>query len=389
MANNLKQKTQNIKTSSSGAAKSMAELMANAGSSLQILQRGQAVTGTIKKLTPGEILMDIGGKGDALVIEFDRQNLENLLSMLKVGDRVTATVISPESEEGFPVVSLRRMLDDAIFKNFDALIAADKSFEVNIIEATRGGYFGQTKEGIRGFLPASQIFDPSNTSGQASTDLSGKTIQVKIIEVDRAKKKIIFSQKALLYLTNLEEIKKLFKAGQSIEAEVINVTPYGLFVLLEKDGQKAEGFIHISEISYNRVEDLASKFKVGEKLTAQVIEIDTANKRVNLSIKRTKKDTFSEIESKYKIEQKVRGKVAEIKNRGITLRLAQGKPFDQPQGKPDVGEVINGFIPADKVPSGITYEVGQEVDAEVVEFDKRRRVIVLSPILKAVPIGYR
>ena len=102
-------------------ASSMAELMAKQSQGVQVLQKGQTVTGIIKKLTPQEILMDIGAKGDALVIEFDRQNLENLLALLKVGDRVSATVISAESEEGFPVLSLRRTLDDIIFEKFSKL----------------------------------------------------------------------------------------------------------------------------------------------------------------------------------------------------------------------------------------------------------------------------
>lgn len=340
--------------------------MSRAGSNVQILKKGQLVEGTIKKLTPQEILMDIGAKGDALVIEFDRQNLENLLALLKVGDRVTASVISPESEEGFPVVSLRRMLDDALFKKFDDLVQADKSFEVQIMEATRGGYSAQTPEGIRGFLPSSQVI--------GSEDLVGKKIQTKILEADRAKKRVVFSQKALSYVMDIDALRKLFKPGDAVTAEVATAAPYGLFVILEKDGRRAEGFVHISEISHDRVENLGSKFKTGEKITAQVIEVDSMNRRVNLSIKRTLKDEFLKIGEKYKIEDKIKGKVKDVKSRGITIGIAEG---------------ISGFIPADKVPTGVTYEVGQEVNAEIVDFDSRHRVIVLSPILKAVPIGYR
>ena len=344
----------------------MAELMAKQGQNLQVLQKGQTVEGTIKKLTPSEILMDIGAKGDALVIEYDRQNLENLLSFLKVGDSVKATVISPESEEGFPVVSLRRMLDDVIFSKFEDLEKNDEPFEVHIMETTRGGYFGETSEGIRGFLPSSQVM--------GGEDLTGKTIKVKIIEADRSKKRVVFSQKALSYVTNTDEIKKLIKTGDSVEANIVNITPYGLFVDIDRDGKKIEGFIHISEVSYDRVENLSSQFKSGDRISAQIVEIDSVNKRVNLSIKRTQADTFTDVEQKYKKEEKIRGTVAEVRQRGITLKIKEG---------------INGFIAADKIPSGTTYEVGQVVEAEVVDYDKRRRVILLSPILKAVPIGYR
>ena len=237
----------------------MAELMARSGSNLAVLKKGQIIEGTIKKLTPHEILMDIDGKADALVIEYDRQNMENLLTFLKVGDRVNASVISPEAEDGFPVLSLRRTLDDIIYKKFDELVKAEEAFEIQVNEQTRGGYFVSTNEGVRGFLPASQV------TGEG--DISGQKIKVKILEFDRAKKKVVFSQKAVSFTMTPALIQKYVKSGQVIDAEVTAVTPYGLYVLItpEKD-IKIEGFIHISEIAYERVEDLGARFKKGDKV---------------------------------------------------------------------------------------------------------------------------
>ena len=369
----------------------MAQLMAKVGSDLQVLQKGQTVTGIIKKLTPQEILMDIGAKGDALVIEFDRQNLENLLALLKVGDRVSATVISAESEEGFPVVSLRRTLDDIIFEKFSKLSKLEEALEIEVIDATRGGYFAQTSEGVRGFLPLSQVIDESGS-------LTGKKIQVKLLEVDRSKKRVVFSQKALTYILDPDEIRKLIKRDDVVEGEITGITPYSLFLSIrtKKDAKSlpagrqvegsrpelVEGFIHISEISYERIDNLESQFKKGDKIRAQVIEVDASNRRVNLSIKRTKKDTFLEAKVKYKPEDKVRGAVIKVSSRGIMIALEEG---------------ILGLIPQDKIPhfteasrgKPAGYNVGDIINCEVVEIDQRRRVIILSPILKAVPIGYR
>ena len=362
MANNT---SSSIK--SSGRATSMAELMAKASSSFHILQKGQTVSGTIKKLTPQEILMDIGAKGDALVIEFDKQNLENLLSNLKVGDKVDATVISPESEGGFPVISLRRTLDDIIFKKFEDLANADEAFEIEVQEATRGGYFALTPEGVRGFLPSSQVL-----SGETLN--SGAKIKVKILEYDRSKKRVVFSQKATAYVTNVDSIKSLVAQGEIIEVQVTEVVPYGLFAKIEKGESLIEGFVHISEVSHERVENLGASYKAGDKINAQVLEIDTANRRVNLSIKKTKLDVFLGVREKYKAEDKVSGTVSDVKPRGVTLQLEEN---------------VYGFIPSDKIPSETTYEVGQSVSCEVVDFDDRRRRLILSPVLKAIPIGYR
>ncbi|OGH16160.1 MAG: hypothetical protein A3C30_02790 [Candidatus Levybacteria bacterium RIFCSPHIGHO2_02_FULL_40_18] len=399
-AGSMAELTRSTSSGSRKPASSMGELMAKQGSFFQVLQKGQAVSGIIKKLTPQEILMDIGAKGDALVIEFDKQNLENLLANLKVGDRVTATVISPESEEGFPVVSLRRMLDDIIFNKFEDLARRDEAFEVEVAEPTRGGYFTLTGEGVRGFLPASQILSQESIG-------PGAKIKVKILEYDRSKKRAVFSEKATFFLTNIDSIKALLKPGEIIEAEITEVAPYGLFVKIEPPARSptrrasglreqasgpggkgeavVEGFVHISEISYARVENLGASYKVGGKIKAEVLEIDTANRRVNLSIKKTLEDVFANVRNKYKVEEKVRGTVTEVKTRGITLAIEDASG---PEGlRPGGG--VNGFIPSDKIPSGTTYDVGQDVEAVVVDFDGRRRVIILSPILKAIPIGYR
>lgn len=353
-------------TKTSKGASSMAELMARMGNSVQTLKKGDIVEGTIKKLTPSEILLDIEAKGDALVIEYDKQNMDNLLAYLKVGDKVKASVISPESEEGFPVVSLRRTLDDLVFGRFEDLSKNDQSFKVNILDSTRGGYFAETAQGIRGFLPNSQVL--------MGDDLVGKTLDVKIIEYDRSKKRVIFSQKATHYVMDPEKLKKIAKRDELVSGTVTDVTPYGIYLAIKVGSDEAEGFVHISELSYDRVDNINSLYQKGMEVKAQVLDLDLENRRVNLSVKKLEKDTFEDIKNKYAKEQKVKGKVKSVSSRGITLQVEAG---------------VNGFIPSDKIPDSTTYHEGDEVNAEVSDFDMKRRVLVLSPILKAVPIGYR
>lgn len=353
--------------SSTGKAKSMADLMASFGKNIKPLQKGDTVEGTVKKLTPQEILLDIGGKGDALVLEYDKKNMENLLKLLKLGDRVKAQVLSPEAEEGFPVVSLRRTLDDAIYSGLEKAYENNEIVKADIVDETKGGFFAVTNSGVRGFLPNSQTLDED--------DLVGKRLDTKIVEFDRSKKRVIFSQKATVYTVNAEEINKHYKKGDTVKAEVNNVTPYGIYINLEpKGGALVEGFIHISEVSHDRVEDLESLFEKGNKIEAQVIDIDKENRRVNLSLKSLTKDSFEDIKEKYKVEQKVKGTVIDVKSRGVTLQL---------------DEQIKGFIPAAKIPSSTSYTVGDAIEVEVSDFDMKRRLVIVSPILKAIPIGYR
>ena len=353
--------------STKSPAKSMAELMARQSSDFQILKKGQNIRGVVKKLTPKEILLDIGYKSDALVIEYDKQNLENLLSLLKVGDTVEASVISPESEEGFPVLSLRRMLEEKVYGALEGHFKADTTLKAYILEVTRGGYFIETSDGVKGFLPNSQLIE-----GKLS---QGDTVDVKVIDFDREKKRVIVSQKATHYLMNVGEIEKLIKRDTVIKGVVTLVTPYGVyFELTPGKDTLIEGFMHISEVSHQRVEGLEDKFKVGQTLETQVIGIDSENKRVNLSLKKLEKDTFVDVKSKYDVGKVVKAKVLDIKSRGVTFELEKG---------------VNAFMNSNKVPTDTTYEVGQEVEVEVVEFDDKKRLVLITPVLKTKFVGYR
>ena len=345
----------------------MAELMSRQTSQFQPLKRGDNVTGTVKKLTPKEIFLDIGYKSDALVIEYDKQNMENLQAILKLGDTVTASVISPESEEGFPVLSLRRMLEERVYGALEGAFKADTTLMAYVLEVTRGGYFIETKEGIKGFLPNSQLME-----GRLQ---QGDTVEVKVIELDREKKRVIVSQKATHYLMNITEIEKNIKRDTAIPAVVTLVTPYGIYLEISpKDGILIEGFIHISEVSHQRVEGLEGKFKIGEKLTTQVIGVDVENKRVNLSLKRLEKDNFEDVKKKYKKEDTITATVTDVKSRGITLMVEAG---------------VNAFIPSNKIPADTEYKKDQKVEVEVTDFDDKKRLLLVSPVLKTKVIGYR
>lgn len=346
-------------------ATTMAELMKKHGDFVKPLKKGDKVKGKVIKLTPQEILLDIGYKSYALVIEYDKQKLENLLSIINLGDEVTASVISPEAEEGFPVVSLRRMLDEKVYGKLEDLFKGQKSFEVTILDVTRGGYFVATNDGTRGFLPNSQVIKDNFNQNDK--------VNVKMIEFDKEKKRVIFSQKATKYLTDAQILKNIIKPNERIRATVTTVVPYGIYVEFEKDKNLIEGFIHISEVSSERVEGLMDKFKTGETMDVNVIEIDSSNNRVNLSLKALAADEFVVIKEKYKIEMNVKGKVLRSSTRGVEVDLGDAK----------------GFIQSTKVPSGMIFETGSEVEGEVVGYDDRSKRILLSPVLKTKFIGYR
>ena len=178
-----------------------------------------------------------------------------------------------------------------------------------------------------------------------------------------------------------EKAMKQYKTGQKAEVTISNITPFGLFVLLgssqKGSGQAGqgnyEGFIHISEIAWEKVDDLTELYSQGQKLEAVVIRFDKENRRINLSVKKLTEDPFEELIKDYPVDKKVTGKVKSTEDAGVSIEL----------------DGVEGFIKKEKIPPMTTYTEGQEITLTVSEHDKRRHRIILTPVLKEKPIGYR
>jgi small subunit ribosomal protein S1 len=332
--------------------------------------KGDMLTGKITKLTSGEILIDIGAKTEAVVLEKERNIMNKILSSYKVGDKVAVQVLNPESDFGYPVVSLRRSVGDITWNRLSKLQKSQEPVEVNLDMATKGGFLATTADGISGFLPNSHTSSLENPQG-----LIGKKIKVVILETNRELNKIIFSQKQVMGPADFQKLIRDLKVGQKIDAVVSNVAPFGVFLSIPvNDSKLAEGFIHISEASWENVQNLSDLFKIGDKITGVVTGFDRESRRVNLSLKRLTADPLEKKFDEFTVDKKLKGKVTKIISTGVLL---------------DLGENITGLIKKEKVPVKTTYKEGQEVEVTVSAVDKRRHRVEVSPILKAKPIGYR
>lgn len=361
--------------STNSGSKTMAELMAKHNSSFISLTRGQEVKGKITKIAGNEVLMDIDAKTEAMVLEKDRKLLKQLLHFLKVGDEVTATVITPESEMGYPLVSLRRFAENKTWDGLEKLRQSQEKIDVFIQESTKGGFLVESASGTSGFLPNSHVV--SMTSPE---EMVGKTIKASIVEINRENHRVIFSQKGMLTKEQFKSAVSSFKEGQKVSGTVSGITSFGLFVSLPtgKDEVPLDALIHVSEIAWEKVENLSALFSIGDTVDAIVIGFDIEAKRVNLSIKRMTKDPFALVVEAFPVDKKVTGKVVEISEQGVTL---------------DLGEIddvkVEGMIRKDKIPPTTTYEEGQAVSATVTQIDNRKRKVLLTPVLKEKPLMYR
>jgi len=364
------------KSTTNHNATTMADLLKAHTEKFTPIHRGDKVTGVITKLTNQEILMDINFKTEALVIEKDRKLFKNLLSVVKVGDTVTANVISPESEKGNPILTLRQFVEEHTWGRLTKEQKAQERIEVTIKESTRGGFIVETAEGVVGFLPNSHV------GTNPSTMALGSKIKVGILELTRETKKVIFSQKSVVSVEEFHKAVKEFKAGDKVTVSVSTITPFGLFVGIpqKEDPKKSlDGLIHISEISWERTpSELSSLFTVGQEVEAIIVSFDDNAKRVDLSVKRLLADPFEKAVASYVVDQKVTGKVKTVADQGVTIEL------------PAVdGVALEGMIKKDKIPPTVSFEVGQNATVTISQIDMKRRKISLSPVLLEKPLTYR
>ena len=359
---------------SSNSSSAMAKLLASKDVKLQSLNKRDIVKGKITKLTRQEILVDLGSKAAAVVMEKDRKMMRTLLETLKVGDEVSVQILSPESDSGYPVVSLRRFMEDKAWDKLGKVQSDRGALKVEILELTKGGYVVQMDNGIQGFLPQSHIM---RTGDQAQV---GDVITVYVQDLKRQDSKIIFSQKQTLSPEEFKAVTQQYKKDQKVTATIENVTPFGVFVSLpyvKKEGEQpvmVDGLVHISEASWEKVEDMASGYSVGGKLEAVVIGFDTDSKRVDLSVKRMSDDPFAKIVEKYTVDKKVEGKVVKSVDGNLQVLLEDN---------------IEGVVRKEKVPPNKVFNTGDTITLTVVSVDSRRRKVELSPVLLAKPLGYR
>jgi small subunit ribosomal protein S1 len=360
--------------SSSDGNSAMGVLLAKKSAAVSGYKKGDQVKGTITKLTREEILININGKAEAVVLEKERQLLNAILATLKVGDTVTVGVLNPESDSGHSVVSLRRFMEERAWTGLSSLVKNQEQINVMILDVTKGGYLVRLPNGMNGFLPFSHV-SPS----AATQPAVGKSVAAFVLDLKKEDNRIIVSQKQQLTVEEFALVKKQYKPGQKLQATVAAVTSFGIFLVLpfateKKEEKMVEGLVHSSQISWEKAGDFSAIFQPGAVVDVIVIGFDDEAKRVDLSIKRLTDDPFQTLVKKYPVDTKVKGKVTRLSGGNVYVLLDEG---------------IEGVIRKEKVPPTVTYEVDAPISVVVSEIDSKYRTINLVPVLKEKPIGYR
>ena len=301
------------------ATVTMDDLLSSESSSVKQLIAGETITGTILSVKKHEVLIDLGAQGVGLVprreVGFSRS--------LAPGEEVTASVVDAELENGYSLLSLRKAAKE---RGWEEVIARQEAGEIITItpyDANRGGLLVEF-EGVRGFLPVSQLSaEHYPRVGSSDKDeilqrlngLVGQELSVRILDADRKANKLIFSEKEAIKDGLAERFEKL-SVGDAVKGVVTGVVDFGAFVNV--DG--IEGLVHISEISWERVNNPSDYVKVGQTIEAKIISID--KDRLSLSMKQLTKDPWLDEVESLKPGTEVEGTVTRITPFGAFVQLS-------------------------------------------------------------------
>jgi small subunit ribosomal protein S1 len=289
-----------------------------AQSEVKHLKTGDRVEGVVTSVKKHEVWVDMGANGVGVIL---RREVGS--NALKEGETVSASVVDPELDEGYALLSMKRAVKDRGWGELQRVFDDQEIVEVTAYDANRGGLLIEL-EGIRGFLPVSQLsaehYPRVSDSDKDEiltkiNSLVGKVLRVRILDVSRKDNKLIFSEKEAVRDDMASRLAEL-KVGDVVEGVVTGVIDFGAFVNV--DG--IEGLVHISEISWERVEDPRKYIKVGEKIKAKIIAID--KDRLSLSIKQMSDDPWLSEVKEFKKGDTVEGKITRITPFGAFVQLS-------------------------------------------------------------------
>ncbi|WP_019585021.1 30S ribosomal protein S1 [Deinococcus apachensis] len=350
-------------------AMTMEDVLASEATEHQSVSRGDIVDGTVVFIGNEGIAVDIGAKVEGTIplnqITEEPVTLEQAQGMYKPGDKIEAYVVRVDLANNQIVLSKKRADQDKGWRVLERMQENDEAFEVEVLEKVRGGLVAQV-EGIRAFLPASQV------DTRRVNDLDpyvGKPLMVKLIELNRKRNRVIISHRAIMEAQKAQAreqtIGKLVP-GATFEGEVVEITDFGVFVNLGG----IDGLVHRSELTYGRFNHPRDVVKVGDKVQVQVIDVDEGRERINLSMKSLTQDPWQGAVEKYHIGQRVRGKVTNLTNFGAFVELEPGL-----EGLVHVSEM--SWTKRVRHPNEVLKE-GDEVEAVILRIDPRERRISLG-----------
>jgi small subunit ribosomal protein S1 len=335
------------------------------------LRRGELVEGTVVLVDREEILVDIGGKMEAVLATGETQNERGDLSLQR-GDHVSAVVIIPENAEGRPVISINRARAEIGWRDLQTKKDAEEVVTGEVVDHNKGGLIVSV-DGVRGFVPLSQIVELRRGGTEEEVEeklraMRGQTLYLKVIEMNRRRNRLILSERAAAQERRAQQKDRLLaelQAGEVRHGRVSSLTDFGAFV----DLGGADGLIHLSELSWGQVQHPSQVLRVGQEVDVRVVGVDRENKKIALSLKQVEENPWTRIEQKYHVGDTVPAKITKLAQFGAFAELEPGV-----EGLVHISELSDERITH---PKQVVRE-GEDVQLRIIKIDPQRHRLGLS-----------
>jgi small subunit ribosomal protein S1 len=340
----------------------------------ELPQPGEIREGQVVAHRSFEVLIDIGAKSEGIIPGEELESLDSdTRELLTVGNSIPVYIVNPEDQNGNIILSYSKAVEEEDWLKAQELLDSQEVYKGNIIGYNRGGVlmmFGQ----VRGFIPASQLSNHRRTKEKSGDErlqeLVGQTVTVKVIEVDRSRNRLILSEKAAMKEIKAAQRQELLgdlEEGEIRDGRIVNLADFGAFV----DIGGIEGLVHLSELSWKRVNHPADLVEVGDEVQVFILSVDEERGRVALSLKRLEPDPWTKVDELYKEGELVEVTITKLTKYGAFARLDDDYSLE---GLIHISELSNDHV---DLPQEII-ETGQVVSARIIRVDSDRRQLGLS-----------
>ncbi|MFZ4506358.1 MAG: S1 RNA-binding domain-containing protein [Fimbriimonas sp.] len=333
--------------------------------SFKKLQRGDRIEATIIQVDNDKVFVDLGTKSEGIIPlgELSEENLESAKGHFNIGDKINVVVIRPEGAEGNPIVSKRRADFEEVWDRIEESFRDKVTIQSLVVDRVKGGLVVDI--GVRGFVPATHV-----GSGKLRNieKYVGQSIGLKIIEIDRERKKVVLSNREAeeeRRVSAKEEIFKVVKPGDVLEGSVRRLTDYGAFI----DLGGVDGLLHISEMSWMRINNPKEMFKEGQKIKVMVLRLDAAVGKISLGHRQVLPDPWNLIRQNYTNNQKLTVTIGRLVQSGAFIKLPEGAEAFLPLSEMSFRRLRR---PQEAV------EENQEVEVQIIDLRPEERRMVLS-----------
>ena len=307
----------------------MAELWEGEAQGIRELRRGDIIDGVVMRVDRDSILVDISGKTEGVIPAPEMRSLsQEELQEMQVGDSILVYVLQPENHEGQVVLSLDRATGERGWRSLQQRFDAGEIFDAEVVGYNKGGLLVSV-DGVRGFVPTSQVVGLRGEREENAEDAEsderfapwiGRTLRLKIIEINRRRNRLILSERAAAQEWRQLQKDRLLaelREGELATGTVTSIRPFGVFV----DLGGADGLIHLSELTWSRNQGPEEVVKVGEEVEVFILRIDQENKKIALSLRRAKPEAWDSVVDKYQVGQLIHGTITKLTNFGAFAHI--------------------------------------------------------------------